>query len=93
MAKQITWSPLAKGALRDLLTTQPREQAQKMYGLIQNAVHRVMLNPFIGQPTEEESVRYIVPHSHYTLFYRHSLQQIELLVLWNNHYKIGSVKK
>ena len=27
----------------------------------------------------------------YTLLYRHSLRKIEVLVLWNNHHKLGSM--
>ena len=82
MAKQIIWSPLAKEALKGLLT---------LYTLFQNALYRVTLNPFIGQPTEAENIRYIIPHPDYTLLYRHSLRKIEVLVLWNNHHKLGSM--
>ena len=41
------------------------------YTLFQNALYRVTLNPFIGQPTEAENIRYIIPHPDYTLLYRH----------------------
>jgi len=62
-----------------------------LYTLFQNALYRVTLNPFIGQPTEAENIRYIIPHPDYTLLYRHSLRKIEVLVLWNNHHKLGSM--
>lgn len=96
MAKQIIWSPLAKGALKDLLVFSQEKQGDKRYGealyaLFQNALYRVTLNPFIGQPTEAENIRYIIPHPDYTILYRHSLRKIEVLVLWNNHYKLGSI--
>ena len=32
-----------------------------------------------------------IPHPDYTLLYRHSLRKIEVLVLWNNHHKLGSM--
>lgn len=94
MAKQIIWSPIAKESLKNLLISLQEEQNDKrhsrtMYSLIQNALHRVTLNPFIGQMTEVENIRYVTPHPGYTLFYRHSLLKIEVLVLWNNHYKSG----
>ena len=97
MAKQISWSPLAKEALRNLLLSAQEKQADKqycktMYLLFQNALHRVTLNPFIGQATEIENIRYITPHPDYTLFYRHSLQKIEVLVLWHNRYKLGKME-
>lgn len=96
MAKQIIWSPLAKGALKDLLVFSQEKQGDKryseaLYALFQNALYRVTLNPFIGQPTEAENIRYIIPHPDYTILYRHSLRKIEVLVLWNNHYKLGSI--
>lgn len=97
MAKQITWSPLAKEALKMLLLSSLEKHGNKqfgktMYSLFQNAIHRASLNPFNGQPTEIENVRYITPHPDYTIFYRHSLQKIEVLVLWNNHYKLGRIE-
>ena len=96
MAKKVTWSPLAKEALKErLLSSQERHQSKQyskmMFQLLEGALHRVSLNPFIGQPTETENIRYITPHPDYTLFYRHSLLQIEVLVLWNNHYKMGRI--
>ena len=88
MAKQIIWSPLAKEALKDLLISSQERDGNKrcggtLYTLFQNALYRVTLNPFIGQPTEAENIRYIIPHPDYTLLYRHSLRKIEVLVLWN----------
>jgi plasmid stabilization system protein ParE len=96
MAKQIIWSPLAKEALKDLLISSQERDGNKrcggtLYTLFQNALYRVTLNPFIGQPTEAENIRYIIPHPDYTLLYRHSLRKIEVLVLWNNHHKLGSM--
>ena len=98
MAKQIIWSPLAKEALKDLLISSQERDGNKrcggaLYTLFQNALYRVTLNPFIGQPTEAENIRYIIPHPDYTLLYRHSLRKIEVLVLWNNHHKLGSMIK
>ena len=80
MAKQIIWSPLAKEALKTLLTT--ASDGHSLFQLIENALHRVTLNPFIGQPTEAEYIRYVTPSPGCTLFYRHSLLKIEVLVLW-----------
>ena len=96
MAKQIIRSPLAKEALKDLLISSQEGDGNKrcggtLYTLFQNALYRVTLNPFIGQPTEAENIRYIIPHPDYTLLYRHSLRKIEVLVLWNNHHKLGSM--
>lgn len=72
MAKQIIWSPLAKEALKDLLISSQERDGNKrcggaLYTLFQNALYRVTLNPFIGQPTEAENIRYIIPHPDYTL--------------------------
>ena len=39
-----------------------------------------------------DNIRYITPHPDYTLFYRHSLLKIEVLVLWNNSHKAGKIK-
>lgn len=66
MAKQIIWSPLAKEALKDLLISSQERDGNKrcggtLYTLFQNALYRVTLNPFIGQPTEAENIR--VHHS------------------------------
>ena len=88
MAKQIIWSPLAKEALKGLLISSQERDGNKrcggvLYSLFQNALYRITLNPFIGQPTEAENIRYIL--------YRHSLRKIEVLVLWNNHHKLGSM--
>ena len=96
MVKQISWAPIAKEALKSLLLSSQEKHGNKqysktMYQLFQNALYRVTLNPFIGQATETENIRYITPHPDYTLFYRHSLQKIEVLVLWNNHYKLGKM--
>ena len=96
MAKQIIWSPLAKETLKDLLISSQERHGTKryseaLYALFQNTLYRVTLNPFIGQPTEAENIRYITPHPDYTILYRHSLRKIEVLVLWNNHYKLGSM--
>lgn len=97
MVKQINWSPLAKEELRNLLlsslqVSEDKQQGKLLYSLIQNALYRITLNPFIGQPTEIDNIRYVTPHPDYTLFYRHSLQMIEVLVLWDNHRKPGKIK-
>ena len=54
MVKQINWSPLAKEELRSLLLSSVqrfgnKEQGKIIYSLFQNALHRITLNPFIGQ--------------------------------------------
>ena len=97
MVKQINWSPLAKEELRNLLLSSlqkhgNKEQGKVIYSLFQNALHRITLNPLIGQATEADNIRYITPHPDYTLFYRHSLLKIEVLVLWNNSHKAGKIK-
>lgn len=96
MAKQIIWSPTAKESLKTLLITSKEKHgniqfSKSMYSLFQNALHRLNMNPFIGQPTEIENIRYTTPHPDYTIFYRHSLLKIEVILLWNNHYKLGNV--
>lgn len=97
MVKQINWSPLAKGEFRSLLLSSVqrfgnKEQGKIIYSLFQNALHRITLNPFIGQATEMDNIRYITPCPDYTLFYRHSLLKIEILVLWDNSHKVGKIK-
>ncbi|MCD8182339.1 MAG: type II toxin-antitoxin system RelE/ParE family toxin [Bacteroides sp.] len=97
MAKQLNWSPLAKEELKSLLLSSQqksggRQQGRILYRLFQNALHRVTLNPFIGQATEADNIRYVTPHPDYTLFYRHSLQKIDVLVIWHNQYKAGTIK-
>ena len=97
MVKPINWSPLAKGELRSLLLSSVqrfgnKEQGKIIYSLFQNALHRITLNPFIGQATEVDNIRYITPCPDYTLFYRHSLLKIEILVLWDNSHKAGKIK-
>ena len=62
MVKQINWSPLAKGELRSLLLSSVqrfgnKEQGKIIYSLFQNALHRITLNPFIGQATEVDNIR------------------------------------
>jgi uncharacterized membrane protein len=69
-----------------------KEQGKIIYSLFQNALHRITLNPFIGQATEVDNIRYITPCPDYTLFYRHSLLKIEILVLWDNSHKVGKIK-
>lgn len=96
MAKKIIWSPPAKESLKTLLIASKEKHGNSQFGktmylLLQNALHRLTLNPFIGQPTEIEDIRYISPHPDYSIFYRHSLLKIEVLLLWNNRYKMGSV--
>ena len=83
MVKQINWSPLAKEEFRNLLLSSlqkhgNKEQGKVIYSLFQNALHRITLNPFIGQATEADNIRYITAHPDYTLFYRHSLLKIEV---------------
>lgn len=97
MVKQIIWSPLAKEELKNLLLSSQQKYEDKkrgriMYSLFQNALHRITLNPFIGQATEVDNIRYFTPHPGYTLFYRHSLLKIEVLVLWDNSHKAGRIK-
>ena len=90
MVKQIIWSPLAKEGLRSILLSSQQKHGDKNQS--QNALHRITLNPFIGQATEVDNIRYITPHPDYTLFYRHSLLKIEVLVLWDNSHKAGKIK-
>lgn len=76
MAKQIIWSPFAKEVLKNILLSSLEKHKNKqfgktMYSLFQNALYRVSLNPFNGQATEIDNVRYVTPHPDYTLFYRH----------------------
>ena len=42
--------------------------------------------------TSMDNIRYITPCPDYTLFYRHSLLKIEILVLWDNSHKAGKIK-
>lgn len=98
MAKQIIWSPLAKEALKTILFSCMEKRGstahgKMLYAWFQNAIFRITLNPFIGQATEMDNVRYVTPHPDYTLFYRHSLTRIDILVIWDNHHKPGKIKK
>lgn len=106
MAKQVIWSPLAKEALRTLLFPSPEKAeatpeatrassryAQTLYRSLQNALHRINLNPFIGLPTEADGIRYLSPHPACTIFYRHSFLKIEVLVLWDNRKAPGRIKR
>lgn len=97
MAKKIIWSHPAKESLKTLLIASKEKHGtsqlgKTMYQLFQNALYRITLNPFVGQPTEIEDIRYITPHPDYSIFYRHSLLKIEVLLLWNNHYKLGNIR-
>lgn len=97
MAKQISWSPLAKEELKKILLSSQLKYGNNkfgktLYSLFQNAIHRASLNPFIGQPTEIENIRYLTPHPDYTIFYRHTLQKIEILVLWSNERRAGKLE-
>lgn len=97
MAKKIIWSPLAKATLREILLSSVEKQgnkqeAKRVFSLLEGTLHRICQNPFIGLPTEMENIRYTSPLPDYTVFYRHSLQQIEVLVLWNNRYKLGRIE-
>lgn len=97
MAKKITWSPLAKATLREILLSSVerqgnKQEAKRVFSLLESALYRISKNPFIGSPTEIENIRYLSPYPDYTVFYRHSLQQIEVLVLWNNRYKLGRIE-
>ena len=97
MVKQINWSPLAKEELRSLLLSSVqrfgnKEQGKMIYSHYQKALHLNTLNPIIGKATEVDNIRYITPCPDYTLFYRHSLLKIEILVLWDNSHKAGKIK-
>lgn len=97
MVKQIIWSPLAKEGLKNLLLASQQqsggmEQGKALYQSLQNTLHRITQNPFLGQATEVDNLRYISPHPDFTLFYRHSLLKIEVLVIWDNHRKAGRVR-
>lgn len=98
MAKQVIWSPLAKKALKEAIQTLNlksgnSEQGEALYVQLQNSLHRIDQNPFIGQPTEVANIRYITPHREYTLFYRHNMKKIEIVALWNNNQKAGEIKE
>lgn len=97
MAKQVIWSPTAKKALKETilrlnLTNGNSEQSEALYIQLQNSLHRIDLNPFVGQSTEIENLRYIVPYPGYTLFYRHSFKKIEIVTLWDNKQTPGEIK-
>jgi len=97
MAKQVIWSLTAKKQLKEAfqilkLKTGNNQSGEIFYVQLQNMLHRISLNPFIGQLTEVENIRYVIPHPEYTLFYRHSLKKIEVVVLWSNRQKMGELK-
>ncbi len=76
MAKQVIWSLVAKKQLKEAfqilkLKNGNNEVGEVLYVQLQNILHRISMNPFIGQTTEVENIRYIIPHPGYTLFYRH----------------------
>lgn len=97
MAKQVIWSLVAKKQLKEAfqilnLKTGNNQSGEIFYVQLQNMLHRISLNPFIGQITEMQNVRYIIPTPGYTLFYRHSLKKIEVLLIWDNRLKQGELK-
>ena len=97
MAKQVIWSIVAKKQLKEAfqilnLKDGSNQLGEVLYVQLQNMLHRISMNPFIGQTTEIENIRYIIPHPGYTLFYRHSLKKIEVVVLWDNRLKMGELK-
>lgn len=97
MAKQVIWSLVAKKQLKEAfqilnLKDGSNQLGEVLYVQLQNMLHRISMNPFIGQTTEIENIRYIILHPGYTLFYRHSLKKIEVVVLWDNRLKMGELK-
>jgi len=91
------WPLVAKKQLKEAfqilkLKNGNNEVGEVLYVQLQNILHRISMNPFIGQTTEIENIRYIIPHPGYTLFYRHSLKKIEVVVLWDNRLKMGELK-
>lgn len=97
MDEEVIWSPLAKKELKEAfrilnLKKEDRPKSKAFYIQLQNTLYRISLNPFFGQPTEVANIRYIIPHPSYTLFYRHSMKKIEILVLWDNSQKLGELK-
>ena len=73
MAKQVIWSLVAKKQLKEAfqilkLKNGNNEVGEVLYVQLQNILHRISMNPFIGQTTEIDNIRYILPHPEYTLF-------------------------
>lgn len=71
MAKQVIWSLVAKKQLKEAfqilkLKNGNNEVGEVLYVQLQNILHRISMNPFIGQTTEVENIRYIIPHLIYT---------------------------
>ena len=67
MAKQVIWSLVAKKQLKETfqilkLKNGNNEVSEVLYVQLQNILHRISMNPFIGQTTEVENIRYIIPH-------------------------------
>ena len=67
MAKQVIWSLVAKKQLKEAfqilkLKNGNNEVGEVLYVQLQNILHRISMNPFIGQTTEIENIRYIIPH-------------------------------
>ena len=98
MVKQINWSPLAKGELRSLLLSSVQRFGNKRTGKdyiltlpeCTSSHYSKILSS--DKPREVDNIRYITPCPDYTLFYRHSLLKIEILVLWDNSHKVGKIK-
>ena len=64
MAKQVIWSLVAKKQLKEAfqilkLKNGNNEVGEVLYVQLQNILHRISMNPFIGQTTEIENIRYI----------------------------------
>ena len=71
MAKQVIWSLVAKKQLKETfqilkLKNGNNEVSEVLYVQLQNILHRISMNPFIGQTTEVENIRYIIPCLLYT---------------------------
>ena len=62
MAKQVIWSLVAKKQLKETfqilkLKNGNNEVSEVLYVQLQNILHRISMNPFIGQTTEIENIR------------------------------------
>ena len=65
MAKQVIWSLVAKKQLKETfqilkLKNGNNEVSEVLYVQLQNILHRISMNPFIGQTTEVENIHFSI---------------------------------
>ncbi len=87
MVKRIIWSPLASDTFQCLLVYYEQKTGSKKYSSklnlqIKSSISRLLVFPFIGAPTQFESVR-IVIEGNYKIIYKVTESIIMILMVWD----------